>query len=92
MCKSRKEGEVRYISNQNSDFSESGDDEFVFGIEAKQGSPFIEVKIEGRPCKLLIDSGATVNCIDRQTFESLRPSIPLEKSEQRSIHMPQNCH
>ena len=83
MCKSRQNGDVRYIS-QDCDVSEnSSSDEFVFGIGDKEKSPSIEVKIEGRPCKLLIDSGATVNCLDRKTFESICPNAALQKSKSK---------
>jgi hypothetical protein len=57
-------------------------EECVFNINSKYQSPYVQVEIDRIKCKLLIDSGASVNCLDRATFEKV-------KKNSTSLH---KCH
>lgn len=86
MCRSKVKQKVNFV-NENLDNNESDNDEesasigHVFQVNTKLDSSLIEVLIEGKSVKTLIDSGASVNCLDKQTFNLVKtPSTKLQKS------------
>ena len=83
MCRTQNKKQVSHISNQDFEYdSSSSDTDFVFQMTSKETSPFIKAEVQGKQIKLLIDSGATVNCIDKATFETFNSqNISLRKSK-----------
>ena len=69
--------------NENSDESENEDIASVGHVFqlTNSDSNSTEILIEGKPIKVLIDSGASVNCMDKNIFNSVKTkSTKLEKS------------
>ena len=82
MCKSKVKKKVNCV-NENSDESENEDVASVGHVFqlTNSDSNSTEILIEGKPIKVLIDSGASVNCMDKNTFKSVKTeSTKLEKS------------
>ena len=62
--------------------SDSGD-EYVFGVGSKSATPQVDVKINGQRVFCFVDTGASVNIIDKKTFDILCKSgcgLELEKT------------
>ena len=82
MCKSKVKKKVNCV-NENSDESENENITsvgHVFQLKHSDSNG-TEILIEGKPIKVLIDSGASVNCMDKNTFNSVKTrSTKLEKS------------
>ena len=59
--------------------SSSSDDNYVFAIDADKMSelPQTEVKVNGSSMSVLIDSGASANCISEISFDKLMPCPEL---------------
>ena len=82
MCKSKVKKKVDCV-NENSDKSKNEDIASVGHVFqlTNSDSNSTEIFIEGKPIKVLIDSEASVNCMDKNTFNSVRAkSTTLEKS------------
>ncbi|XP_053384619.1 uncharacterized protein K02A2.6-like [Mercenaria mercenaria] len=78
MCKSKKV-EVRLVDDE---FSE----DYTFQLNTQNKSPHVNVEIEGIECSLLIDSGSSVNCLDRATYEKIRSGDTKISSAQSKIY------
>lgn len=51
---------------------------------SKSGMPIIEVKIQGKPHKFMLDSGANINVLDKAAFDALDDSS-IEKLESKGF-------
>ena len=60
----------------------SSDDEYIFAISPNK-HPNITVRVSGTPIKVLIDSGASKNLLDRASFDQLDPSPRLASTNTR---------
>ena len=88
MCRSKSKQKVNYV-DENSELHEENssadENEEISGInhvfQLSDSNPIIDIFIEGKSIKVIIDSGASVNCMDKDTFESVKiSSTKLEKS------------
>ena len=52
--------------------SSSDSDDCLYSMQADKSSPKVNVKMLGHKFKMTIDTGATVNLIDRKTFQKLK--------------------
>ena len=66
MCKSKSTKNVHAIEEEDSDVE-------IFTLDGKD-SAVIPLTIEGKLINVLIDSGASINAIDRKTFDKLKTS------------------
>ena len=92
MCKSKVKKKVNCV-NENSDESKNEDIASVGHVFqlTNSDSNSTEILIVGKPIKVLIDSGASVNCMDKNTFNSVKTkSTNLEISNAKSIPLPLN--
>jgi len=63
----------------------SDDDEFTWTISGKESrQPLYNVAINGKPVKVLIDSGSTVNNVDVATFNKLGVNIQQRPTTHQS--------
>ena len=60
------------------DQNDSEDPEYVWTLNSKKLNSF-SVKINGQSVKVLIDSGASVNLLDKHTYDNLIPRPALKK-------------
>ncbi|KAK7112338.1 hypothetical protein V1264_011807 [Littorina saxatilis] len=80
VCRSHKKSDrprhVRSIQEQPpSDAQFSSDEEYVFGVSQKRMStPTVSVNIEGGKIPFIVDTGASVNILTEQAFESIQSS------------------
>ena len=58
--------------------AEEYSDEEVFTLTEKE-SAHITIEIEGKVVNILIDSGSTINAMDKHTFDSLNSSQVVKK-------------
>ena len=82
MRKSKIKKKINCV-NENSDESENEDIASVDHVFPLTNSDFnsTEILTDGKPIKVLIDSGASVNCMDKNTSNSvITKSTKLEKS------------
>ena len=88
MCRSKSKQKVNYV-DENSEIhvenSSADENEEISGInhvfQVSDSNPNIDILIEGKSIKVIIDSGASVNCMDKDTFNSVKiSSTKLEKS------------
>ena len=57
--------------------TDSSDDEYLYTIKDTSlnkhtGCPYAKVKIGGQSISLMVDTGASINVLDRNTFEKLK--------------------
>ena len=87
MCRSKSKQKVNYV-DENSEIHEENssadENEEISGInhvfQVSDSNPNIDILIEGKSIKVIIDSGASVNCMDKDTFNSVKiSSTKLEK-------------
>ena len=70
---------------QDGNYSEN-ENEGISGVDhvflvADFGSNIVDILTEGKPVKVIIDSGASVNCMDKKIYNSVKASsTKLEKS------------
>jgi len=83
MCHSnRPNNKINHIATTKEDNStpeSEGEDIFVFKVGKDQ--PLFPVKISSSTVNVLIDSGASVNVLDEQTFHSIIPKPTLKPSK-----------
>ncbi|MES9882797.1 MAG: RNase H-like domain-containing protein [Sedimenticola sp.] len=81
VCKS-KEKNVHAI-NHSGDSDDREDWDEIFVLNGKHDAS-VRINLQGKYLNILVDSGSSVNAIDRQTFEKLRSAdTPLEKSNSK---------
>ncbi|KAL4231673.1 hypothetical protein ACF0H5_009252 [Mactra antiquata] len=64
-----KKGQIRNVQNEENESSE--EDQYVFNVQTDKLLKY-EILIGGIPVKVIIDSGSTVNIIDKETWEHLK--------------------
>ena len=70
---------VHHTVQRDSDTSISSDEEYVFGVSMKSSViPKVNVDLFGESVPFLIDTGASVNILDEQTFKQLTPTCTLQ--------------
>ena len=89
MCRSKAKKKVNYVDEnseiQDGNYSENENEEISRVSHVFQVTDFdsnnVEILIEGKSVKVIIDSGASVNCMDKDTYNSAKASsTKLEKS------------
>ena len=88
MCRSKSKQKVNYV-DENSEIQEvnssANENEEISGInhvfQVSDSNSNIDILIEGKSIQVIIDSGASVNCMDKDTYNSVKTaSTKLEKS------------
>ena len=88
MCRSKSKQKVICV-DENSEIHEENssadENEEISGInhvfQVSDSNPNIDILIEGKSIKVIIDRGASVKCMDKDTFNSVKTSsTKLEKS------------
>jgi translation elongation factor P/translation initiation factor 5A len=69
VCKT-KQFTTGKVNSLNQYFEEESDQE-IFTLSGKDDA-IISIEIEGQSINFLIDSGSSINAIDKQTFEKLK--------------------
>ena len=92
------ESKVHHIaSSQENTVSSGSDDEFIHTVtrhnqsNARRPKPEATISIGKSKISMLIDSGASVNIMDMDTFSKLSPALTLQKSSTK-IHAYGNVH
>ncbi|XP_020555459.2 uncharacterized protein K02A2.6-like [Oryzias latipes] len=70
-------------TSKDPDNSSSSDDAYVFAVDAEKLSdlPQTQIKLNGFTISVLIDSGASANCLSQTCFEQLKPRPQLCPTE-----------
>ena len=74
---------VMHVDVDSKAVDSDSEEEYVFGVGSKAAAPQVEVKIGHQRVKCLVDTGASVNIIDSETFSDLSRSecgLKLEKT------------
>ena len=89
MCRSKAKQKVNYVDEnseiQDGNYSENENEEIFRVNHLFQVTDFdsnnVEILIEGKSVNVIIDSSASVNCMDKDTYNSVKASsTKLEKS------------
>ena len=77
--RSNENSEVKHVNEQDSDSDTSVDYLFNIHIHDNYGGklPFAELSINNKCIRLMLDSGATCNILNRQDFDSISESVTL---------------
>ena len=84
MCRVKAKHKVNYV-DENSEIQDGNENEDISGVKhVFQVTDFdsnnVETLIEGKSVKVILDSGASVNCMNKDTYNSLKTSsTKLEK-------------
>ena len=70
--KHNKKEHIRPILHETDNDSSSDSDDYLYAMQADKSSPKVDVKMLGHKLKMTIDTGATMNVIDRKTFQKLK--------------------
>ena len=77
VCRQRKSTPINEVKTSASrsmhdNSSESSNDEYCYGIDGKKTkTPFTVAKLDDVECRLMIDTGASVNILDENTFSQI---------------------
>ncbi|CAB4023777.1 Transposon Tf2-9 poly, partial [Paramuricea clavata] len=76
-------GEIRYVygAPHPATGKSLSDDEYVFELGATGKMPHATVQIGNFPVDLIVDSGATVNVLDNETFAKIKANSPITLSK-----------
>ena len=71
-----KRNQVKPVQHHNDKDNESSSDEYMYAIqhktmEQKKGCRYIKTKVGGQYVTMMVDTGASINVLDRNTFEKL---------------------
>ena len=69
--KRNKQKHIRPIQHETVNDSSSDSDDYLYSMQAEKSSPKVNVKMLGHKLQMTIDTGATINVIDRKTFQKL---------------------
>ena len=69
--KRNKQKHIRPIQHETVNDSSSDSDDYLYSMQAEKSSPKVNVKMLGHKFQMTIDTGATINVIDRKTFQKL---------------------
>ena len=59
---------------------QSSDDEYIFGVRSSDKTPCIILTLSSKTVPFFVDTGASVNVIDEQSFKSMNMNIELSPS------------
>ena len=69
--KPNKQKHIRPIQHETVNDSSSDSDDYLYSMQAEKSSPKVNVKMLGHKFQVTIDTGATINVIDRKTLQKL---------------------
>ena len=69
--KHNKQKHIRPIQHETVNDSSSDLDDYLYSMQAEKSSPKVNVKMLGHKFHMTIDTRATINVIDRKTFQKL---------------------
>jgi hypothetical protein len=79
VCRNRGKGRQEKATAYNVDISDQGQEEaYVFSVGKGTGLPHVMVKVSGKPVRFLVDTGASLDLIDKRTYHLLGQP-PLRK-------------
>ena len=95
VCLSRTKGKSKAKPNKYTKRSKSlrplthsesnSDDEYLYPVKTNaKRRPYTRVKVLGYSCNAMVDTGASINVMDKETFAKL-PAITLEKTTTRAF-------
>ena len=70
--KCSKKKHIRPIQHKTNNDSSSNSDDYLYAMQADKSSPKVNVKMLRHKFKMTVDTGATINVIDRKTFQKLK--------------------
>ena len=72
---------VQEDATEDSNHSSSSDDDYAYNVRGESGKSLVTtVRVNGHEVKFLIDTGATVDIIDNDTYNALEDTVCLKKS------------
>ena len=90
VCRSKPKHDIKEVQTAHRDsVDSSSDEEYLYAVKQKTEhvsvisakSPKIDIKVNDKPCNLLLDTGATVNLLDEKTHEKIgAPKLTKGKS------------
>ena len=70
----RHDGIRQLQENESSDTESSADDEYFYAVNSTKPAteiPYVNVKIQGNKLRMTVDTGATINVLDRRMFDQM---------------------
>ena len=70
----RHDGIRQLQENESSDTESSADDEYFYAVNSTKPAkeiPYVNLKIQGNKLRMTADTGATINVLDRSTFDQM---------------------
>ena len=79
--KGKKHRVMKVVEEVPEDTSDSDSDaEYVFGVGSKTATPAVDIELSGETFPFFIDTGASVNIVNKETYKKLEGKLKLEQS------------
>ena len=74
----RHDGMRQLQENESSDTESGADDEYFYAVNCTKPAkeiPYVNMKIQGNKIRMTVDTGATINVLDRRTFDQMTNNL-----------------